>query len=178
MREEAWKRVGSLYPKVKITKEIVKKQPDLGKYEGEELTVIAWLWARTVASPSPAFDGLHVPLISNYFLSTKSRRSVWLEPVVSGRTYHFRIRTGEPDDATKIATGTKDGSRAKMCIRDRREFDPSLPSYSPRLVQQALYTFYSKSNRRAQGSDCAVDKPGCEGGVPGLCPFCSNSEAS
>ncbi len=117
MREEAWKRVGSLYPKVKITKEIVKKQPDLGKYEGEELTVIAWLWARTVASPSPAFDGLHVPLISNYFLSTKSRRSVWLEPVVSGRTYHFRIRTGEPDDATKIATGTKDGTRANFkCI--------------------------------------------------------------
>lgn len=61
---------------------------------------------------------------------------------------------------------------------DLRDFDPSLPSYSPRLVQQALYAFCSKSNRRAQGSDCAVDKPGCEGCVPVLCPFCSNSEAS
>ena len=45
MRDEAEKRIGHLYPKVKITKELVKERPDLKEYVGEELTVIAWLWA-------------------------------------------------------------------------------------------------------------------------------------
>ena len=43
IREEAWHRIGHLYPKVKITPEIVKERPDLLKYDGQELTVIAWL---------------------------------------------------------------------------------------------------------------------------------------
>jgi adenine-specific DNA methylase len=42
MRDEAEKRIGHLYPKVKLPKE----------HGGVEATVIAWLWARTVASPS------------------------------------------------------------------------------------------------------------------------------
>ena len=52
MREEAEKRIGQLYPKVKITREMIEgrqdagaPRPDLKQYEGQELTVIAWLWA-------------------------------------------------------------------------------------------------------------------------------------
>ena len=41
MREEAYKKIGHLYPKAKL--------PD-----GGEATVIAWLWARTVPCPNPA----------------------------------------------------------------------------------------------------------------------------
>ena len=52
MREEAEKRIGHLYPKVKITKEMAKDCPDLKEYVGQELTVIAWLWARTVECPN------------------------------------------------------------------------------------------------------------------------------
>ena len=59
MRDEAEKRIGHLYPKVKITPEMVNDpenpRPDLKPYEGQELTVIAWLWARTVKSPNPVF---------------------------------------------------------------------------------------------------------------------------
>ena len=56
MRDEAFKRIGHLYPTIEITKEMVKERPDLKPYEGEKLTVIAWLWARTVKSPNPAFS--------------------------------------------------------------------------------------------------------------------------
>jgi putative DNA methylase len=48
MRDEAEKRIGHLYPKIEITKEMVQERPDLKQYTGESLTVIAWLWARTV----------------------------------------------------------------------------------------------------------------------------------
>lgn len=71
MREEAFKRIGHLYPKVKITSEMVAERLDLKAYEGEELTVIAWLWARTVKSPNPAFSHVDVPLASSFVLSSK-----------------------------------------------------------------------------------------------------------
>jgi len=48
MRDEAEKRIGYLYPKVEITAKMVVERPDLKKYIGQKLTVIAWLWARTV----------------------------------------------------------------------------------------------------------------------------------
>lgn len=58
MRDEAEKRIGHLYPKATL--------PD-----GTEATVIAWLWAHTVASPDPMAKGAHVPLVSSFMLSTK-----------------------------------------------------------------------------------------------------------
>ena len=68
MRVEAEKRIGKLYPKVKITKNIVEERPELKPLLGEELTVIAWLWARTVKSPNPAFSSVEIPLVSNFIL--------------------------------------------------------------------------------------------------------------
>ncbi|MFM8327652.1 MAG: DUF1156 domain-containing protein, partial [Pirellulaceae bacterium] len=56
MRDEAFKMIGHLYPQIEITPEMVKERPDLAAYGGEKLTVIAWLWARTVKSPNPAFS--------------------------------------------------------------------------------------------------------------------------
>src|SRR5262249_4359117 len=55
MRDEAEKRIGYLYPKLEITAEMIKERPDLKPLAGKKLTVIAWLWARTVKSPNPAF---------------------------------------------------------------------------------------------------------------------------
>ena len=62
MRDEAEKRIGHLYPTVRVTEEMVRERPDLKQYEGRELTVIAWLWARTVKSPNPAFSDVDAPL--------------------------------------------------------------------------------------------------------------------
>ncbi len=71
MRDEAEKRIGHLYPKIEVTAEMAKERPDLKPYVGKSLTVIAWLWARTVKSPNPAFSQVDVPRASTFMLSTK-----------------------------------------------------------------------------------------------------------
>ena len=68
MRDEAEKRIGHFYPKVAVTAEVTKERPDLKPYAGKSLTVIAWLWARTVKSPNPAFAHVDVPLASSFML--------------------------------------------------------------------------------------------------------------
>ena len=95
MRDEAEKRIGHLYPKVKITKEMAKDRPDLELYVGQELTVIAWLWARTVESSNPAYRGCHVPLVSSFWLSTRAGKEAYVEPVIEGKSYRFEVRTGK-----------------------------------------------------------------------------------
>ena len=71
MRNEAQKRIGHLYPPVEITAEMAKERPDLKPLVGQKLTVIAWLWARTVKSPNPAFSHVDVPLASTFILANK-----------------------------------------------------------------------------------------------------------
>lgn len=109
MREEAFKRIGHLYPKVLITVEMVAERPDLKQYEGEELTVIAWLWARTVKSPNPVFSHVDVPLVSSFVLSSKKGKEAWIEPIVDGEEYRFEVRVGnlpvQAKDGTKVGRG-------------------------------------------------------------------------
>ncbi|MGH1430429.1 MAG: DUF1156 domain-containing protein [Neptuniibacter sp.] len=109
MREEAFKRIGHLYPKVKITDEMIAERPDLKPYAGEELTVIAWLWTRTVKSPSPAFSHVNVPLVRSFVLSNKKGKEAWVEPLIEGDSYRFEVRKGKmPKDAiggTVVRTG-------------------------------------------------------------------------
>ena len=81
MRDEAEKRIGHLYPKVKITPEMAAERPDLREYVGEELTVIAWLWARTVKCPNPACGG-RTPLLRSFSLSTKKGKEVHVTPEI------------------------------------------------------------------------------------------------
>ena len=107
MRDEAEERIGHLYPKVRVTEEMAAERPDLERYAGRELTVIAWLWARTVHSPNPAFAEVEVPLISNFMLSTKKGKEVWVEPIVEGRDYRFEVRVGPPPDVEAAKAGTK-----------------------------------------------------------------------
>ena len=66
MRAEAQERIGHLYPKVHVTNDMAKDRPDLAPYVGRDLTVIAWLWARTVKSPNPAYSDVDVPLASSF----------------------------------------------------------------------------------------------------------------
>ena len=114
MRDEAEKRIGHLYPKVKITKEMAKDRPDLEEYIGEELTVIAWLWARTVASPNPVCKGAHVPLVSCLMLSTKEGKKAWAEIIHDSSAlngWRFQIRSGHisKELQAKAKLGTKAG---------------------------------------------------------------------
>jgi putative DNA methylase len=110
MRDEAEKRIGHLYPKVEITAEMVKERPDLRPYLGRKLTAVAWLWARTVKSPNPAFSTIDVPLASTFVLSATKGRRAYVVPIVEGRSYHFDVRSSAdvPPDAkngTKLSRG-------------------------------------------------------------------------
>jgi len=107
MRDEAEKRIGHLYPKVKITPEMAQDRPDLKPLVGQELTVIAWIWARTVRSPNPAFAHVEVPLASTFMLSTKPGKEAYVEPVIEGDTYRFTVKVGKPKDPEAAKRGTK-----------------------------------------------------------------------
>jgi len=107
MRDEAEKRIGQLYPKVEITAEMAKVRPDLKRYVGQKLTVIAWLWARTVKSPNPAFAQVDVPLASTFMLSTKAGKEAYVEPVIENGGYRFTVKVGKPKDAERAKSGTK-----------------------------------------------------------------------
>lgn len=107
MRDEAAKRIGYLYPKVEVTAEMAKERPDLKPYVGQGLTVIAWLWARTVKSPNPAFATVDVPLASTFMLSAKAGTEAYVEPMIEGDSYHFTVKVGKPKDAEAAKNGTK-----------------------------------------------------------------------
>ena len=107
MRDEAEKRIGHLYPKVEVTPEMAKDRPDLNPYVGKKLTVIAWLWARTVKSPNPAFAHVDVPLASTFMLSTKAGKETYVEPVVENGGYRFTVKVGRPKDVEAAKNGTK-----------------------------------------------------------------------
>ena len=103
MRDEAEKRIGHLYPKIEVTAAMAAERPALGRYVGRKLTVIAWLWARTVKSPNPAFAHVDVPLASTFMLSTKKGKEAYVEPVVEGGGYRFTVKDGAPDTGASEA---------------------------------------------------------------------------
>ncbi len=112
MRTEAEKRTGHLYPKVKITRELAQDREDLKPLIGQELTVIAWLWARTVKCPNPAC-GANMPLVRSFALSTKKDKQAWVEPIAKGNTYHFEVRTGK--GRAPEGTVSRRGARCICC---------------------------------------------------------------
>lgn len=118
MREEAQKRIGHLYPQVEITAEMAKARPDMKQYVGQKLTVIAWLWARTVRSPNPAYSSVQVPLAGSFLLASKKGKESWVEPVVEGNTYRFEVRTadGQRKPPADAKSGTKVSQGAFRCL--------------------------------------------------------------
>ena len=116
LRDRAEKRIGHLYPKVEITAEMTATRPDLKYYVGKKLTVIAWLWARTVKSPNPAFSHVDVPLISNFTLSTKKGKEAYVKPVIEDSEYRFTVKVGKPKDVEAVNNGTKLARANFRCI--------------------------------------------------------------
>jgi len=114
MRDEAEKRIGHLYPKVEITAEMAKDRPDLKPLVGKKQTVTAWIWARTVKSPNPAYGTAEVPLASTFLLATKPGKESFVSPVISKKNYTFEVfRTKPPADAKE---GTKSGRGTFRCL--------------------------------------------------------------
>lgn len=124
MREQAHKRIGHLYPQVEITAEMAKTRPDLKPYVGQKLTVIAWLWARTVRSPNPAYSSVQVPLASTFLLSTKAGKEAWVEPVVEGNSYRFEVQVadGKRKPPASAKGGTKLSQGSFRCLMSDTPF--------------------------------------------------------
>jgi putative DNA methylase len=118
MREEAQKRIGHLYPPVEITAEMAKERPDLKPLVGQKLTVIAWLWARTVKSPNPAFSHVDVPLASTFILSKKEGKESYVQPVVEGDSYRFTVKVGPVPPEAKAGTKLARGANFRCVLSD------------------------------------------------------------
>ena len=124
--QRAREKIGHLYPKVHIVQEkdgtwrhATAEEVRAGRPRSQQADVIAWLWARTVASPNPAARGAHVPLVSTFWLSSKKGSLAWLEPVVDRKnnTWRFEVRTGQPADTNAVKQATKQGRGAQFrCI--------------------------------------------------------------
>lgn len=115
MRDKAQRRIGNLYPPVEITKEMAKDRPDLKPFVGQKLTVIAWLWARTVKSPNPAFRHVDIPLVSTFVLSNKEGKEAYVEPIIEADSFQFTVKIGKIP--SKAQNGTTAGKRAAfLCL--------------------------------------------------------------
>ncbi|MDZ4122379.1 MAG: DUF1156 domain-containing protein, partial [Candidatus Cloacimonadaceae bacterium] len=125
VRQEAFKRIGHLYPPIEITTEMVTERPDLAHYQGKKLTVIAYIWARTVKSPNPLFSHVDVPLVSTFLLSDKKAKEAWIEPVIDGDSYWFKVRFGKPEDIETVKKGTKAAGRTSnfYCLLSNTPID-------------------------------------------------------
>ena len=102
MREEAYKRIGHLYPKVKLS-------------DGGDSNVIAWLWCRTVPCPNPAC-GVTMPLVRTFQLSTKTGNRQWARPIVDygAKTISFVVQTNA-NGLEVYGTVDRNGARCIAC---------------------------------------------------------------
>lgn len=127
MRKKAVERIGHIYPKVTLSK----------AQGGGEATVIAWIWARTVPSPDPAFSDVQVPLVSNFVLCSKKGKEAWIEPILDRVTKEisYKIRYGgTKEEMAKASKGTSAGTRqAFRCILS----DAAMPYDYIRLAGKA-----------------------------------------
>jgi putative DNA methylase len=116
LRENASKRLEGVYPRTRITPEILAVRPDLAGLAGRELNVIAWIWARTVRSPNPTFSHVEVPLASTFVLSTKNKVNAFVDPQISNDRYSFLVKTGDIPASAEMGTKATEKGADFRCI--------------------------------------------------------------
>ena len=97
IRDEAFKRVGHLYPEINLPSEC----------GGGKATIIAWLWARTGKCPNPAC-GCDMPLVTNYAISKKKGHEAWVEPYYEEGKLCFNVHKGKcptGKESSKVGRG-------------------------------------------------------------------------
>ncbi|WP_406040095.1 DUF1156 domain-containing protein [Succinimonas sp.] len=105
MKKEAFKRIGHLYPKVKL--------PDTQRED--EATVIAWIWARTVKCPNPAC-GCEMPLASSFVLSKKKGNETWVKPIPENDHIRFEVQKGKcPKEYESFKQGRGAAFKCPFC---------------------------------------------------------------
>lgn len=106
MRDEAEKRIGNRYPKATLP-------------NGEEATVIAWIWARTVTCPNPAC-GIEMPLVRSWWLGKKKGKEAWVKPIIVSDRDHPSAKRVEFEIAYSATgpevDGTMSGRQGATCV--------------------------------------------------------------
>ena len=80
LQDAAFKKIGHLYPKAKLN-------------SGEDATVMAYIWARTVKCPNPAC-GCQMPLISSFELSKKKGKEAYIDPHFCKDHFEYEVKQG------------------------------------------------------------------------------------
>ena len=102
MREEAFKRIGHLYPQATL--------PD-----GSKVTVIAWLWARTIPCPNPVC-GIKMPMMKTFQLSKKRNNQHWIRPIIDrdAKSISFQVQNHDRD-VPEEGTVNRNGATCLAC---------------------------------------------------------------
>jgi putative DNA methylase len=109
IRDKARERIGHLYPQIEMPSE----------YGEAKATVIAWIWARTVPSPDPAFSDAPVPLASSFLLNSKKGKETWLEPIIDklAKKISYKVHYGGTvEEIAKAKMGVKAGPSKFVCM--------------------------------------------------------------
>lgn len=123
MRDQAEKRIGHLYPKVKAVqnedgsfRHATEEEVQNPKSKIQNLTVIAWIWARTVKCPNPTC-GAMMPLVRSFALSTKKSKEAHVSPIIDHENKTIRFSIQSPKSKIQNQTGTVDrrGARCLVC---------------------------------------------------------------
>ena len=121
---------------------MARERPDLERYAGRKLTVIAWRWARTVKSPNPAcpnpaFRDVDAPLASTFMLSIKKGKEAHVEPVIEDGGYRFTVKAGRPE-ARISAAGIPETSASEAEADIPKHGSPGNACVPPALIGGGL----------------------------------------
>jgi putative DNA methylase len=92
LRSGAESQIGHLYPKVRGA-------------DGVNHNVIAWIWARTVQNPNPAYP-FHTPLVKSWWLSKAPGKEAYVKPLLSNGEVAFKVVIGPEGGPTGEQDGT------------------------------------------------------------------------
>ncbi|UPG68193.1 DUF1156 domain-containing protein [Gordonia hongkongensis] len=143
MREEAYRRVGSHFPKAELE-------------DGSSAVVIAWIWARTVVCPNPGC-GIDMPLVRTWWLGKKKGREAYIRPSVIDDSTHssgFRVKYAIVHDRSDAPTASNDGTVGRTgatCISCSAGVDLKYiraEGQAGRIGQQLIATVAEGNRRR------------------------------
>ena len=64
--------------------------------DNKKMSIMCWMWARTIESPDPAFKGKRSTLISTFWLNKTEKNKAWINIEVQNGEYKFEVKFGNP----------------------------------------------------------------------------------
>lgn len=114
----AFRKIGSAFPDYEVDDRLIDDFPGLKSNKGQNLKTVAWIWARTVKSPNPAYSQIDVPLASTFLVSSKTGREAYIKTEYKDGVVKYKVMYGEGYNRPEVKAGTSAGKRAafKCCI--------------------------------------------------------------